>query len=124
MPLNKTNKRTRQIEPEQNVKSKGGHPQSSVWEHFIKAPLSTADCLNVNDEIRREYIQKILQLYNDNDDTENNKRSRIQQLNITDFWDVDQNSVKPLSKQKQETIDQCLLKVFVCCGTPLTNSTA
>ncbi|CAB5184910.1 unnamed protein product [Rhizophagus irregularis] len=91
------------IEPEQNVKSKGGHPQSSVWEHFIKAPLSTAghfaaeclycekkwvrgrpqelqvhlakDCLNVNDEIKREYIQKILQLYNDNDDTENNKRS-------------------------------------------------
>ncbi|GBB84292.1 hypothetical protein RclHR1_09910008 [Rhizophagus clarus] len=145
MPLNKTNKRTRQIEPEQNFKSKVGRPQDSVWEHFIKTPLSTAghfaaeclycekkwtrgrpqelqvhlakDCLNVDEETRREYIQKILQLYND-DDTEDNKRFRIEQLNITDFWDVDQNSVEPLSKQKQEAIDQCLLKAFVCCGTP------
>lgn len=145
MPLNKTNKRTRQIEPEQNFKSKVGRPQDSVWEHFIKTPLSTAghfaaeclycekkwtrgrpqelqvhlakDCLNVDDETRREYIQKILQLYND-DDTEDNKRFRIEQLNITDFWDVDQNSVEPLSKQKQEAIDKCLIKAFVCCGTP------
>ncbi|GBC13351.2 ribonuclease H-like domain-containing protein [Rhizophagus irregularis DAOM 181602=DAOM 197198] len=120
-------------------------PQDSVWEHFIKTPLLTAghftaeclycekkwtrgrpqelqvylakDCLNVDEKTRREYIQKILQLYND-DDTEDNKRFRIEQLNITDFWDVDQNSVEPLSKQKQEAIDQCLLKAFVCCSTP------
>ncbi|CAB5215057.1 unnamed protein product [Rhizophagus irregularis] len=139
MPLNKTNKRTRQIEPEQNFKSKVRRPQDSVWEHFIKTPLSTAghftaeclycekkwtrgrpqelqvylakDCLNVDEKTRREYIQKILQLYND-DDTEDNKCFRIEQLNITDFWDVDQNSVEPLSKQKQEAIDQCLLKAF------------
>ncbi|CAB4486500.1 unnamed protein product [Rhizophagus irregularis] len=145
MPLNKTNKRTRQIEPEQNFKSKVRRPQDSVWEHFIKTPLSTAghftaeclycekkwtrgrpqelqvylakDCLNVDEKTRREYIQKILQLYND-DDTEDNKCFRIEQLNITDFWDVDQNSVEPLSKQKQEAIDQCLLKAFVCCSTP------
>ncbi|PKK68795.1 hypothetical protein RhiirC2_781820 [Rhizophagus irregularis] len=75
------------------------------------------DCLNVDEETSREYIQKILQLYND-DDTEDNKCFRIEQLNITDFWDVDQNSVEPLSKQKQEAIDQCLLKAFVCCSTP------
>uniref|UniRef100_U9UAC4 BED-type domain-containing protein n=1 Tax=Rhizophagus irregularis (strain DAOM 181602 / DAOM 197198 / MUCL 43194) TaxID=747089 RepID=U9UAC4_RHIID len=98
-------------------------PQDSVWEHFIKTPLLTAghftaeclycekkwtrgrpqelqvylakDCLNVDEKTRREYIQKILQLYND-DDTEDNKRFRIEQLNITDFWDVDQNSVELL----------------------------
>ncbi|PKC50681.1 hypothetical protein RhiirA1_485628 [Rhizophagus irregularis] len=42
MPLNKTNKRTRQIEPEQNFKSKVERPQDLIWKHFIKTPLSIA----------------------------------------------------------------------------------
>ncbi|GET59323.1 ribonuclease H-like domain-containing protein [Rhizophagus irregularis DAOM 181602=DAOM 197198] len=82
------------IEPEQNVKSKGGHPQSSVWEHFIKAPLSTAghfaaECL---------YCEKKW------------VRGRPQELQV--------HLAKDCLNQKQETIDQCLLKVFVCYGTP------
>ncbi|PKY35970.1 hypothetical protein RhiirB3_457659 [Rhizophagus irregularis] len=96
MPLNKTNKRTRQIESEQTLKWTRGRPQE------LQVYL-TKDCLNIDEETRREYIQKILQLYN-NDDTEDNKRFQIEQLNITNFWD--------------EAIDQCLLKAFVCCGTP------
>ncbi|CAB5091107.1 unnamed protein product [Rhizophagus irregularis] len=92
MPLNKTNKRTRQIESEQTLKWTRGRPQE------LQVYL-TKDCLNIDEETRREYIQKILQLYN-NDDTEDNKRFQIEQLNITNFWDVDQNSVEPLSKQK------------------------
>ncbi|PKB93374.1 hypothetical protein RhiirA5_441462 [Rhizophagus irregularis] len=86
MPLNKTNKRTRQIESEQTLKWTRGRPQE------LQVYL-TKDCLNIDEETRREYIQKILQLYN-NDDTEDNKRFQIEQLNITNFWDVDQNIVE------------------------------
>lgn len=146
MSLNKNNnKRIRQSEePAQSSKSKGGHPQNPVWDHFVKSPLSTAghfaaeciyckkkwargrpqelqihlakDCIYVDDETRREYVQKILQLYND--DTENDKRFQLEQLNITDFWDADDGSIEELSKPKQEAIDQSLLKAFICCDIP------
>ena len=128
-------------EPAQGSKNKGGRPQNAVWDHFIQTPLSAAghfaaeclyckqkwsrgrpqelqvhlakDCLNVDEEIRKEYIRKILQLYNDN--TEN---PRLEQLNITDFWDVNDDDIEELSKPKQEAIDQSLIKAFSCCGIP------
>ena len=79
-----SNKRTRELEPAQGSKKKGGRPQSTVWEYFVQTPLSTAghfaaeclyckknwprerpqelkvhlakDCIDVDDEIRRKYI--------------------------------------------------------------------
>ncbi|GES77347.1 hypothetical protein GLOIN_2v1481073 [Rhizophagus clarus] len=63
---------------------------------FHKNPFIN-NCLNVNDETKKEYIQKILQLsYNDNEDTENNKYSQVEQLNITDFWNVDEDIIEHL----------------------------
>lgn len=137
-------KRNRKPEPAQDTK-KGGRPQSAVWEHFAQTPLSTPghfaaeclhckkkwargrpqelevhlakDCPDIDEETRREYIHKILRLY-DKDNTESNKRLRLEQLNITDFWDVDDDDAEFLSEPKREAIDQSLIKAFICCGTP------
>ena len=38
------------------------------------------------------------------------------QPTITDFWSKEHNEA--LSKPKQDSIDQSLLKMFVCCGVP------
>jgi hypothetical protein len=59
-----------------------------------------------------------LHLYGNDDDIEDesNKHQRLDQLNITDFWDKECNEA--LSKPKQDSIDQSLIKVFVCCSIP------
>jgi hypothetical protein len=56
-----------------------------------------------------------LRLYGNDDDIEkNNKHQRLDQLNITDFWDKEYN--EELSKPRQDSIDQSLTKAFVCYG--------
>ena len=130
-------------------KSKGGRPQDPVWTHFIQTPLATAghfaaeclycgkkwprgrpqdlqvhlakDCLNVDDEIRRVFVRNILRLCDDDDDIiddESNKHQKLDQLNITDFWDNEHNEA--LSKPRQDSMDQSLIKMFVCCGIPFS----
>ena len=120
-------------------KNKGGRPQDPVWVHFIQTPLATADhfaakckyckkkqtrgrpqdlqlhlardCLEVQDDIRRIFIRNILLLYGDTEDENDNL-----QPTITDFWSKEHNEA--LSKPKQGSLDQSLLKMFVCCGVP------
>lgn len=128
-------------------KSRGGRPQDPVWAHFIQTPLATAghfaaeclycekkwprgrpqelqvhlakDCIDVDDDTRRIFVRNILRLYgNDDDIEENNKHQRLDQLNITDFWDKEYN--EELSKPRQDSIDQSLTKAFVCCGIPFS----
>uniref|UniRef100_U9SM53 DUF659 domain-containing protein n=1 Tax=Rhizophagus irregularis (strain DAOM 181602 / DAOM 197198 / MUCL 43194) TaxID=747089 RepID=U9SM53_RHIID len=130
-------------------RSKGGRPQDPVWTYFIQTPLATAghfaaeclycgkkwpkgrpqdlqvhlakDCLNVDDEIRRVFVRNILCLCDDDDDIiddESNKHQKLDQLNITDFWDNEHNEA--LSKPRQDSMDQSLIKMFVCCGIPFS----
>ncbi|PKY56631.1 hypothetical protein RhiirA4_428387 [Rhizophagus irregularis] len=98
---------------------KSGRPQDPVWVHFIQTPLTTAshfaaechycnqkwargrpqdlqihlakDCSKVDNEIRRVFIRNILQLYGEEEDTESNKRPRLEQLSIMDFMDKDKH---------------------------------
>ncbi|GBB98372.1 hypothetical protein RclHR1_32020001 [Rhizophagus clarus] len=64
------------------------------------------DCLNVDDEIRRIFVRNILRLCGDDDDIindESNKHQKLNQLNITDFWDNEYNEA--LSKSRQDLMD-------------------
>ncbi|PKK43721.1 hypothetical protein RhiirC2_804215 [Rhizophagus irregularis] len=79
------------------------------------------DCLNVNDEIRRVFVRNILHLCDDDDDIiddKSNKHQKLDQLNITDFWDNEHNEA--LLKPRQDSMDQSLIKMFVCCGIPFS----
>ncbi|PKY34802.1 hypothetical protein RhiirB3_454871 [Rhizophagus irregularis] len=61
-----------------------GRPQD-LQVHLAK------DCLNVDDEIRRVFVRNILRLCDDDDDIiddESNKHQKLDQLNITNFWDM------------------------------------
>ncbi|RGB40907.1 hypothetical protein C1646_752786 [Rhizophagus diaphanus] len=69
-----------------------GRPQD-LQVHFAK------NCLNVDDEIRRVFIRNILRLCDDDDD-------------IID----DETLLKP----RQDSMDQSLIKIFVCCGIPFS----
>ncbi|GES76552.1 hypothetical protein RCL_jg1141.t1 [Rhizophagus clarus] len=96
-------------------RSKDGRLQDPIWTHFIQTPLATAGhfatkclyyCLNVDDEIRRIFVRNILRLCGDDDDIindESNKHQKLNQLNITDFWDNEYNEA--LSKSRQDLMD-------------------
>ncbi|CAB4496285.1 unnamed protein product [Rhizophagus irregularis] len=71
-------------------RSKGERPQDPVWTHFIQTPLATAG------HFAAEY-------------DESNKHQKLDQLNITDFWNNEHN--KALSKPRQDSMDQSLIKM-------------
>ncbi|CAB4391081.1 unnamed protein product [Rhizophagus irregularis] len=77
-PKRKTVQSTLIEQSEPISRSKSGRSQDPVWTHFIQTPLATAD-------------------------DKSNKHQKLDQLNITDFWDNKYNEA--LSKPRQNLMD-------------------